>query len=145
MSKNILILKTTRDICGNEVNLIKNHCELLKMNVYEEQIGSEQELTEIVTSYSAKNIKLDYLYLCTHGNSKSFIHNIEVKSAEPSYAAEKASKATDYTFVCYDRDEIEMNPQYENRKYQIHLELGWITEDGQWIEEDEKIKENVGV
>ena len=74
-----------------------------------------------------------------------FIHNIENKEAEPSYAAKKASLATDYTFMCYDRDEVETNPHYENRRWNLYFEIGWIDKEGNWIEEDEKIKENVGI
>lgn len=222
IKKNVLILKATKDICGSEVGLMKNQCELLGMTVYEESILSEASLVSIISKYSAIGVCFDYLYLCTHGNPDSFlvnlgdkeetirwakfseiiceneilnpdtmlllacckggffqvasdilaccnkinfvcgvkwnvspwdlttgfvvfIHNIETKRAEPNYAAQKASLATDYTFVCYDRDEIEMNPSYENRKYNVYLELGWINNEGEWIEEDEKIIENVGV
>ncbi len=219
--KNILILKATKDICGNEVNLIQNHCELLGMTVYSNDIQSEVSLRQTIQDYSTRNINFDYLYLCTHGSTESFlvnlggndehvrwskfaelicetgvlndetilllacckggffqvatdilaccskinfvcgvkwnvrpwdlttgfvvfIHNIENKDAEPGYAAQKASLATDYTFVCYDRDEIVNHPQYEHRKYNLFLELGWIDTNGAWIETDPKIKENVG-
>lgn len=73
-----------------------------------------------------------------------FIHNIENKNSEPSYAAQKASLATDYTFTCYDRDEVEMMPQYAIRQQEIFFELGWTDDDGVWMETDPKIKENTG-
>lgn len=71
-----------------------------------------------------------------------FIHNMETKRTEPSYAAQKASLATDFSFVCYDRDDAEMNPSYQNRRFQVFLDLGWIDKEGCWIEEDPTITEN---
>ncbi|MBK7880983.1 MAG: hypothetical protein WBP33_01280 [Saprospiraceae bacterium] len=73
-----------------------------------------------------------------------FIHNLENKNAEPNYAAQKASLATDYTFVCYDRDEVEMTSQYRIRQFELYLQLGWIDSDGNWIETDPKVNENTG-
>ncbi len=73
-----------------------------------------------------------------------FIHNIENKNAEPNYAAQKASLATDYTFMCYDRDEVEMNPLYKTRQNELYRELGWMNEEGIWIETDTEINENTG-
>ena len=74
-----------------------------------------------------------------------FIHNIETKFAEPSYAATKASQATDYTFVCYDRDEIEINSQYQYRRWELFYEIGWTDKDGNWIEKNKTIKKNAGI
>jgi len=74
-----------------------------------------------------------------------FIHNIEIKLAEPNYAASKASSATDYTFVCYDRDEIEINPQYQNRRWDLFYEIGWVDRERNWIEKSKKIKKNAGM
>lgn len=74
-----------------------------------------------------------------------FLYNLKFKKAEPSYAAQKATLATDYTFTCHDRAEIESSPHYENRQRQLFLELGWINEEGQTIIEDETIKENAGL
>lgn len=71
-----------------------------------------------------------------------FLHNVEIKNAEPSYAAQKASLATDYTFTCYDRDEIEIQPHYRQRQMDLFYELGWVDKDGNWIEKDKKIIEN---
>ncbi|MCC6837933.1 MAG: hypothetical protein IT234_05285, partial [Bacteroidia bacterium] len=73
-----------------------------------------------------------------------FIYNMVAKRAEPTYAAEKASLATDYTFACYDRDEVESNPQYQQRQSNLFFDLGWINGDGEWIETDQKIISNVG-
>lgn len=73
-----------------------------------------------------------------------FIHNIENKKAEPTYAAQKASLATDYTFACYDRDEIEGLTQYENRRYDLFREIGWMDDNGIFIETDATIRENTG-
>ncbi len=73
-----------------------------------------------------------------------FIHNIEIKEAEPSYAAEKASLATDYTFMCYDRDEVEISPAYIERRNSLFLDLNWINYKGEWIAENEQIIQNVG-
>jgi hypothetical protein len=73
-----------------------------------------------------------------------FIYNLETKNAQPSYAAEKASLATDYTFACYDRDEVEMNPQYLQRRADLFHEIGWTDANGNWTEPDETVIENVG-
>jgi hypothetical protein len=72
-----------------------------------------------------------------------FIYSMEKKKSEPEYAAQKASLATDYTFVCYERTEIESNPQFINIKNDLFTRLGWIDYDGNWIEEDETIQQNV--
>lgn len=219
--KSILVLKASKDICGNEIGLLTNHCQLLGMNVLTEEILSENGLSEIVEKYVNAATKFDYIYLCTHGNIEGFdtdlgtdkislkwssfsqlmcetgilnddtilllgcckgglfqvatdilavcnkinfvcgvkwnvkawdlttgfvvfLHNIENKNAEPSYAAIKASLATDYTFVCYDRDEVEMMPQYSNRQWILYQELGWADENGNWVSNDPKINENTG-
>ncbi|MBK9047956.1 MAG: hypothetical protein IPL74_15125 [Bacteroidetes bacterium] len=220
--KNILILKATKDICGNEVGLLKHHCQLLGMNVFVQKVKTESSIKYLVHKFAKKKIKFDYLYLCTHGSINGFlvdmgkeelhiqwsklsqlfceteilkddtifllacckgglfqvatdilavcnkinflcgvkwnvapwdlttgfivfIHNLEVQRAEPSYAATKASLATDYTFVCYDRDEIEINPQYEIRRRELFYELGWTNDKGEWIESDKTIKNNAGI
>lgn len=72
-----------------------------------------------------------------------FLHHMEVKNADPAYAAQKASLATDYTFVCHDRDEVEMNPSYEARRNALYYELGWLNNEGYWVETDEQIIQNV--
>lgn len=74
-----------------------------------------------------------------------FLYNLIYKKAEPAYAALKASQATDYSFVCHDRAEIESHPQYENRRWQLYQEIGWVNNNGDWVEEDETIKENAGI
>jgi hypothetical protein len=219
--KSILILKATKDICGNEIGLIQNHCELLKMNTTVEHIDSEAGLNKIIEKLATQNKSFDFIYLCTHGDKEGFLanmgdaehniswakfgqilceswiinddsilllacckgglfqvttdilsvcnkinfvcgvkwnvaawdlttgfvvflHNIINKDAEPSYAAQKASLATDYTFVCYDRDEIEMHPQYLQRQGDLFYFLGWTDKEGNWIVRNQKIIENVG-
>lgn len=216
MTKKILLLKASKDVCGNEINLIKNHCELLGMVVFESSIGSYNELQQSFAEYETKNLQFDYIYLCTHGNTNCFladmsgheeyikwadfsselcirgmlsdsgivllacckggfskvaydifaccntvnyicgikwsiapwdittgfvvfIHNMETKKAEPRYAALKASQATDYTFHCYDRDEIETNPAYYHRAAQLFSDLGWVDDNGEWVESDPNI------
>ena len=74
-----------------------------------------------------------------------FLYNIGYKKAEPSYAAQKATLATDYSFVCHDRSEIESHPQFENRRWDLYKEIGWVDQEGVWIETDETIKENAGI
>lgn len=222
MAKSILILKATRDICGNEIGLLTHHCQLLGMKVILQKIKSENSLKYIVRRHVTLRNKFDYIYLCTHGsivgfsvdlgsapltikwhrfaqlmcetgilkddtifllacckgglfqvatdilavcNSINFvcgvkwnvspwdlttgfvvfIHNIENKLAEPNYAASKSSLSTDYTFVCYDRDEIEISPQYENRRWNLFHEIGWVDDTGKWIERSRKIKKNAGI
>lgn len=219
--KSILVLKASNDICGDEVGLVTHHCQLLGMEVYKEEIPTEEALQRVIEKYAALDISFDYIYLCTHGDKEGFdtnlsginifipwtsfsqqlcensilkdetifllacckggltkvaidilsvcnkinyicgvkwtaypwdlttgfvvfIHNIENKNAEPNYAAQKASLATDYTFTCYDRDEVEMMPQYKTRQEEIFYQLGWIDRDGVWVETDPKIKENTG-
>lgn len=74
-----------------------------------------------------------------------FLYCMEVKESEPMYAPKKATDATDYTFVCYERTEIESNPQYQNIKNDLFRKLGWTDDHGIWIEEDEQIKKNVRI
>lgn len=219
--KSILVLRASTDICGDEVGLVTNHCQLLGMSVCKEDIPDEATLKIIIEKYLISGIEFDYIYLCTHGDKEGFstnlsgsdvfiswtsfsqqlcengilkdetifllacckggltkvaidilsvcnkinyicgvkwnaypwdlttgfvvfIHNIEQKKAEPNYAAEKASLATDYTFSCYDRDEVEMMPQFKIRQKEIFYELGWADDDGTWTETDPKINENTG-
>jgi hypothetical protein len=221
MAKSILVLRASKDICGDEVGLVTHHCQLLGMTVFKEDVPSEEALTKVVEKYLALDIHFDYIYLCSHGDKDGFetdlsgtkifipwtsfsqqlcengilnndtifllacckggltqvgidimsvcnkinyicgvkwnafpwdlttgfvvfIHNIENKNAEPSYAAQKASLATDYTFVCYDRDEVEMTPHYRIRQKELFSQLGWTDDDGNWIETDPKINENTG-
>lgn len=220
--KRILILKASKDICGDEMSLISHHCRLLEMEVVEEEFDSEGNLIECLDRLEKESQNFDYLYLCTHGNTKEFlvdtgdspsnikwsrfsqllcerdilnsesilllacckggffnvtadifaccnrinfvcgvkwsvrpwdlttgfvvfIHNIETKLAEPSYAAKKASLATDYTFVCYDRDEVESNPAYNHHRYSLFFELGWMDDEGNWIEDDPVINQNADI
>ncbi len=219
-AKSILILKASKDICGDELGLLEYHCRLLNITVYNEEVKKSSEITDVVNRYSNDNTKFDFIYLCTHGdiygfdlefeektkvdwsrfsqlicetgilkdetilllgcckgglfqvatdilavcnkinfvcgvkwNVKAwdlttgflvFLHNLINKNAEPSYAAQKASLATDYTFSCYDRDEVEMMPQFENRQLRLYKELGWVDSNGNWIESDPQIKENTG-
>lgn len=220
--KSILILKATKDICGNEVGLMNHHCKLLGMDVVTEKITSEENLSETISKYASEGKTFDYLYLCTHGDKNGFdvnmgdhdleitwsrfgqlmcesqilnedtilllacckgglfqvasdilavcnkinfvcgvkwnvkpwdlttgfvvfIHNVEIKEAEPNKAAERASLATDYTFKCYDRDEIEISPTYEQRRLNLFYELGWMDREGQIITADEKVLENTGL
>lgn len=74
-----------------------------------------------------------------------FLHNIINKEAEPVYAAQKASLATDYTFVCYDRDEVEGNPQYETRRWELYHQIGWTDDNSNVVTKDEKVLENTGL
>jgi hypothetical protein len=74
-----------------------------------------------------------------------FLYNICFKKAEPFYASQKATLATDYSFVCHDRAEIESHPQFEHRRFELYKEIGWVDEAGVWIETDETIKENTGM
>lgn len=208
--KSILILKASKDICGSEIGLLENHCKLLMMHVYTEDVTDESCLSDIIQSYKSKGAALDYIYLCCHANKEGFdadmgaskvaiswamfskiiceaeilmddtilllgcceggliqvaidimaicnsinfvcgvkwkvkpwdlttgfivfIHNVEKKNAEPNYAAKKASLATDYTFLCHDRNEVEMIAQYNYRKEELYKEIGWKDENGEWI------------
>lgn len=211
-----MILKATRDICGNELGLIEHNCQLLKFDVVTKSITSALNLSRTIKDLSVDDKPFDYIYLCTHGNIDGFqvdlggrklfirwsrfsqlicendilkedtilllacckggffqvatdilatctminlvcgvkwnvapwdlttgfvvfIHNIENKNAEPSYAAQKASLATDYTFLCYDRDEVKINPQYQYRKRKLFKELNWIDDDDVIIVKDKTV------
>lgn len=219
--KKLLILKTNKDVCGDEIGLITHQCSLIGIDAEEKTIASKAEMESTIKSYNGVK-EFDYLYLCTHGDKDGFdinmgsveeemewgdfstllctegvlnedsiillaccrgglfkvsseimaacgylnfvcgvkwsvkpwdlttgfivfLYNIEKKLAEPIYAASKASLATDYTFVCYDRAELESNPQYERIKLNLYLRNKWIDEEGNWIEDDEDIKTNVGI
>ncbi|UPT68599.1 MAG: hypothetical protein M0D57_08250 [Sphingobacteriales bacterium JAD_PAG50586_3] len=74
-----------------------------------------------------------------------FIHHVESNQASPTYAAEKATLATNFPFVCHDRDNIEVLPQYEKRQTELYKQLGWVNDEDEWVEQDPKIKENAGV
>lgn len=86
MPKKVLILKATRDICGNEVSLMTSHCRLLGMSVFEEDIGSILSLRSVVEKHSKEDIYFDYLYLCTHGNPESFIADMDGEQNSISWA-----------------------------------------------------------
>lgn len=74
-----------------------------------------------------------------------FLHNLINRKTEPSYAAEKATNATDFTFVCNDRDEIEALPQYLNRQNELFYQLKWIDEEGNTITDDPRVLDNTGL
>lgn len=74
-----------------------------------------------------------------------FLYNICFKNAEPFYASQKATLATDYSFICHDRAEVESSPHFEHRKLELYRDAGWINEQGMWISEDENIKKNTGM
>ncbi len=74
-----------------------------------------------------------------------FLYNICFKKAEPFYASQKATLATDYSFVCHDRAEIESHPQYKQRQFELYKEIGWVDDAGVWVETDKTIKENTGM
>jgi len=72
LKKKVLILKASKDVCGEEINLVKNQCKLLGMEVYDEEIKSYRSLQLIFTKHQKNHIKFDYIYLCTHGDGNSF-------------------------------------------------------------------------
>ncbi len=220
--KKLLVLKGSKDVCGDEIGLITHQARLLMMEVVEEQLVDETSLESIFAKYDVVGEGFDYLYLCTHGNKDGFeintgagnffvqwwefagilcptevlnedaiillacckgglfkvtseimaacssigyvcgvkwslanwdlttgfivfLYCMEVKFSEPSFAARKASEATDYTFVCYERTEIESNPQFSNIQDELFRNLNWTDNNGAWIEENEQIKKNVGI
>ena len=51
----------------------------------------------------------------------AFIYNMEKRKLQPDQAAQRASAATGYDFLCYDRVEIERDPEYLR-----HGEWIWI-------------------
>jgi len=220
--KNLLILKSHHDICGNEVGLITHQSGFLNIDVTEETIFNTETMKEVFTKYKEINRKFDFIYLCTHGSATGFdidmglglstmtwadfgqivcesqvlnddtifllaccrgglfrvatdmlavcnsinyvcgatwklkssdiatgftvfLYSLIFKKSEPSYAAKKASLATDYTFVCYDRSEIESHPQFKNRQFDLYVALEWIDKDGNIITSDETVLENSGL
>ena len=44
MEKTILVLRASKDICGDKVGLVTHHCELLRMSVNKEDIPDETTL-----------------------------------------------------------------------------------------------------
>lgn len=71
-----------------------------------------------------------------------FLYSLVLKRAEPHYAAKKATDATDYTFNCYDRQEAESHPSYQIQRIELYKEIGWMDQDGNWVESDPVITEN---
>ena len=49
----------------------------------------------------------------------AFIYNMEYRRLQPDQSAKRASKATGYDFLCYDRVEIERTKEFEDHKKQI--------------------------
>ena len=82
LKKKVLILKASKDVCGDEINLVKHQCKLLGMEVHDEEVKSLRSLQLIFTKHQKNNLQFDYIYLCTHGNANSF---------EISYSNKKAS------------------------------------------------------
>jgi hypothetical protein len=220
--KNLLILKSHHEICGNEVGLITHQSEFLDIVVNEEAIFDLATMKDTFTKYKESNVTFDFIYLCTHGDGEGFdidmggtstsmtwakfgqivcesgvlnkntifllaccrgglfkvatdmlavcnkinfvcgatwklrasdittgfivfLYSLVLKKAEPTYAAQKASLATDYTFVCYDRSEIEYHSQFHQRQINLFYELGWIDINGRPITTDEGVLENTGL
>ena len=73
------------------------------------------------------------------------LYNLVFKKSELIYACQKASLATDYTFTCFDRSEIEYHPQYANRQANLYYELGWIDQQGNTLTDDKTIIDNTGI
>jgi len=46
----------------------------------------------------------------------TFIYNMENRRLQPNQAAERASHATGFDFLCYDRVEIERKPEFERHR-----------------------------
>lgn len=68
-----------------------------------------------------------------------FVYNIEQKRAEPRYAAEKATLATDFTFKCTTRDDLYESNAYSDIRHLLFYEFGWIDDNGNWISTDTEI------
>jgi hypothetical protein len=49
----------------------------------------------------------------------AFIYNMERRRLQPDQAAKRASEATGYDFLCYDRVEIERTPEFQQHQEQI--------------------------
>jgi hypothetical protein len=54
-----------------------------------------------------------------------FIYNMEDRREQPNVAAQRMSQATGYEFTCYDRVEVEIRPDYQQREKQA---WGYLTE-----------------
>ena len=78
MAKSILVLRASKDICGDEVGLVTNHCQLLGMKVYKKNVPDEAALTKLVEEYLASAVHFDYIYLCSHGNKEGFETDLRV-------------------------------------------------------------------
>ena len=47
MVKSILVLRASKDICGDEVGLVTHHCQLLGMTVFKEDVPTGEDLMEL--------------------------------------------------------------------------------------------------
>jgi|GEM_PF-868248 len=57
----------------------------------------------------------------------TFMYNMEDRRLQPDRAAERASKATDFDFLCFDRVEAELTSEYQDR-YQAQFNVYPIDE-----------------
>jgi|JI10StandDraft_1071094.scaffolds.fasta_scaffold03047_23 hypothetical protein len=192
--KRLLIIRASKDICGNELGLMSHQAEILGMDVVSKNLSYGGQLDEVLNTETP----YDYIYLCSHGCREGFeihlentseqeimtwgnfagvicenhavasngilllaccrggmnavatemficcpeidyvcgpysnvlpcdittgfivfLHSMETKRSEPAYAAIKASAATDFTFKCFDRVEVETQVNYHIRKKEI--------------------------
>ena len=72
------------------------------------------------------------------------LYNLVFKKSELSYACQKATLATDFTFACFDRSEIECHSNFYNRQDQIYEEIGW-TDNGQIVIQDTDVFSNTSL
>ena len=72
------------------------------------------------------------------------LYNLIFKKSELSYACQKATLATDYTFDCFDRAEIECHPNFYNRQDQMYEKAGW-TDNGDIIIQDTDVFSNTSL
>lgn len=186
--RRLLILHASNDVCGQEIDLIKAHAEMLGLGVVQRSVDSVDGMKPALKSGGC----FEYLYLCSHGNRDGFevgnefaewsvlatmvcesacladestflvaccrgglnrvaydmliacdaisyicgpsadayptdlttafvvfLTQIERKGADQCFAAGKASLAIDRKFLCFDRNIVEGQVDYQMRKNEL--------------------------
>jgi hypothetical protein len=66
--KRLLIIKASQDVCGEELDLIQAQARMLGVDVVQKKADSPEELESVLKGAG----RVDYFYLCSHGNREVF-------------------------------------------------------------------------
>ena len=69
-----------------------------------------------------------------------FLTQLERKGADQNYAAQKASNAIDRSFICFDRNVVEGQSDYQLRREVLEHDEAYETGDIEEFEEAETVK-----